>query len=85
MRSNCRTCGSLLEPSARGRLPNYCSLRCRRAQEAILRRLRANLSKLESKAERFSRPGNSFGQHQLQFLSPKLESARLALADELMQ
>ena len=83
MRSNCRTCRKPLEPAARGRLPDYCGIPCRRAQEAILRRLRANLRQLEAKAETYSRPGNDYGAHQMQFLLPKLEAARLVLADEL--
>jgi hypothetical protein len=83
MRSNCRTCGKPLEPSARGRLPDYCGIPCRRAQEAILRRLRATLRQLEAKAESYSRPGNAYGAHQMQYLLPKLEAARHALAVQL--
>ena len=83
MRSNCRTCGKPLEPSIRGRLPDYCCIPCRRTQESILRRLRANLSDLESKAERYSRPGNSYGQNQMPYLLPKLEAARMVLDKEL--
>ena len=82
MRSNCRTCGKPLEPSARGRLPDYCGIPCRRAQEATLRRLRANLRQLETKAETYSRQGNDYGTHQMQFVLPRLEAARLALAAE---
>jgi len=83
MRSNCRTCGKPLEPAVRGRLPDYCGIPCRRTQEAILRRLRANLRQLEAKAENYNRPGNAYGAHQMQFLLPRLEAVRLALADEL--
>ena len=83
MRSNCRTCEKPLETAARGRLPDYCGIPCRRTQEAILRRLRANLRQLEAKAESYSQPGNAYGAHQMQFVLPRLEAARLALAGEL--
>ncbi len=83
MRINCLTCGKHLEHSPRGRLPDYCGIVCRRKREDVLRRLRSRLRDLESRFVSYSRPGNAYGQHQMQYLLPKLESARLALAGEL--
>jgi hypothetical protein len=83
MRSNCLTCGKPLERSHRGRLPDYCDIPCRREREDVLRRLRSRLRELEAKFVSYSKPGNAYGQHQMQYLLPALEAARLALAGEL--
>jgi hypothetical protein len=84
MRSNCLTCGKpLLESPPRGRLPDYCGIVCRRKREDVLRRLRSRLRDFEKRLLSYSRPENTYGQHQMQYLLPALESARLALAQEL--
>jgi hypothetical protein len=49
----------------------------------LLRRLRSRKNELEAKFVSYSRPENAYGQHQMQFLVPALEAARLALAQEL--
>jgi hypothetical protein len=83
MRNNCRICEKPLEQPARGRKRDYCGLLCRRKRERLLARLRRVLMRMERRAERYSTPGNSWGAYQMPFLVPKLESARLAVADEL--
>ncbi len=85
MRNNCRICAKPLEQPARGRKRVYCGWLCRRKRERLLARLRRVLKRMEHRAERYARPGNSWGAYQLPFLVPKLEAARLALAAEVAQ
>ncbi len=83
MRNACLVCGKPLDNRTRGRKRVYCGSLCRRKRERLLARLRRVLMRMERRAERYSTPGNSWGAYQMPFLVPKLESARLAVADEL--
>jgi len=38
---------------------------------------------MEQRAERYAIPGNAWGAYQMPFLAPRLEAARLAVANEL--
>ena len=85
MRDNCRICEKPLEQPARGRKRVYCGSLCRRKRERLLARLRRVLRRMEHRAERYAIPGNAWGAYQLPLLAPKLEAARLALADAVAQ
>ena len=80
MLKRCRCCGDkLIQPTGPGRKRLYCSIPCRRKQERALARLRRVLKRLEARKERYATPGNSWGQHQLPYLQPKLKAAAHAL------
>lgn len=73
MTENCRVCGKPIEQPARGRRKVYCGIRCRRAQEVAIARLRAALTDAEAKIQRHTARPSAWGNHQLPILTPKRE------------
>ena len=77
----CKTCGAPLEQPETGRRREYCSVRCRRKQEAAIARLRAALTDLEAKIQRHTARPSPWGNHQLPILLPKRERILAELAE----
>ena len=73
MPENCRVCAKPLEQPVRGRRRDYCGIPCRRAQEAAIARLRAALTDVEAKIDRYTSRPSAWGDHQLPILLPKRE------------
>lgn len=73
MTEKCRTCGKPLEQPVRGRRRDYCGIPCRRAQEVAIDRLRAALTDVEAKIDRYTSHPSSWADHQLPILLPKRE------------
>ena len=83
MREQCLVCGDPLINATRGRKRVYCSVTCRRKRERVLARLRRNLGRLEARKERYTAPGNRYGQSQLCYLEPQIKQASEELGAEL--
>ena len=76
----CRVCGKPIEQPARGRRKVYCSIRCRRAQEVAIDRLRGKLADVQGKIDRYTAHPSAWGSHQLPILIPKRERILVELA-----
>lgn len=76
----CKVCAAPLIQPVGGRRREYCSIRCRRAQEARLARLRASLADTEAKISRHTAHPSAWGNHQLPILTPKRERILAELA-----
>jgi hypothetical protein len=77
----CRVCAKPIEQPARGRRKVYCSITCRRTQEAAIARLRAALTDVEAKIQRHTARPSPWGNHQLPILLPKRERILAELAE----
>lgn len=73
MPENCSVCAKPIEQPARGRRKVYCSIRCRRAQEGAIDRLRGKLADVQDRIERYTAHPSAWGNHQLPILTPKRE------------
>jgi uncharacterized Zn finger protein (UPF0148 family) len=78
---NCKTCGAPLEQPARGRRKVYCSIACRRTQEAALDRIRSALADVEAKIQRHTAHPSAWGARTLPLLEPKRDRLARELAE----
>lgn len=81
MPENCRVCGKPLEQPARGRRKVYCSIACRRTQEAALDRVRSALAHVEGMIARYKAHPSAWGARTLPLLEPKRDRLARELAD----
>ena len=77
---NCKTCGAPLEQPETGRRREYCSVRCRRKQEAAIARLRAALTDVVAKIQRHTAHPSAWGARTLPLLEPKRDRLARELA-----
>lgn len=77
----CKVCAAPLTQPVGGRRREYCSVRCRRAQEVAIARLRASLADTEAKISRHTAHPSAWGNHVLPALVPKRERILAELAE----